>query len=224
MKTPNGIQTELRNLLDLLIQSEVATFVSPVVRQQLPSGICRITWAQGKITTIPSGFQCEFGTIKEYITWVQTEAYSAVLYDGAIIQLSYDFAGNDLVGHRLVYYPCPFAVDYALLREEPMLDVMELYRQQDDSYVRLRSPLRFEFDLQAQAQGHPASHLTIHSDDCRLAVVAALSPGHFVRFIFRHFYPRLWSTLEFVREWPQELGDRTITVDEERLLHIACAR
>ena len=223
MKTANGIQTELRNLLDLLIKSEVATFVSPVVRQQLTSGRCRITWAQGRSAATP-GFQCEFGSVEEYISWIQTEAYSAVLYDGAIVQLSYDFAGNDLIAHRLVYYPCPFEVDHALLREEPLLDVMELYRQQDNSYIRLRSPLRFDFDSEAQADGHPASHLTMQSDNCRWAVVAPLSPGHFVRFIFRHFYPYLWYALDFVREWPQELGDRTITADEERILHITCAR
>lgn len=223
MKTANGIQTELRNLLDLLIRSEIATFVNPVVRQYLVSGRCRVTWPQKHISVSPA-FQCEFGSVDEYIRWIQAEAYSAILYDGAIIQLSYDFVGDELVGHRLLYYPCPFNVDQAMLREEPILDVMELYKQQDNSYIRLRSPLRFDYSPEAQARGHPASHLTILSNDCRWAVVAPLSPGHFIRFVFRHFYPYLWSTLDFVREWRQELGDRTITIDEEKFLHIACAR
>lgn len=96
--------------------------------------------------------------------------------------MSYDFEGDQLTGHRLVYYPCPFDVDEDLLRSEPMSDVIDLYRENESSTVRLRSPLRFDCDIENQSEDHPGSHLTFLSSDCRLALVAPISPGHFVRF------------------------------------------
>ncbi len=223
MKTPSGIRTEIHNLLDLLSQSEIAILINPVVRKQSGLGISTITWANSN-TEVPPSFHGNFGSIDEYCGWIHAQAYSAILYDGAIIQLSYDFISNILVAHRLLYYPCPFDIDQVLLKEEPILDVINLYRQQNSSYVRLRSPFRFDYDSEAQSPGHPASHLTVVSEQCRWAVVSPLSPGHFVRFIFQHFYHSLWSMFDFLREWPQQLDDRTITPDEESVLHINCTR
>lgn len=222
MRTPKQIQTDLRNLLDLLTRSEVALFSNPVVQDSVGDGRARVTWRSqigGRSLTAGA-----FGTVDEYSDWVQTGAYSAVLNDGSLLQLSYDFLREDLVAHRLLYYPCPFNIDPTLLDELSLPEVIDLYRGQPSSTLRLRSPLRFDYDLAAQADGHPASHMTLLSENCRWAVVAPLSPGHFVRFIFRHFYPEWWRRFEFLREWPQHLGDRTITAAEESHLHIACAR
>lgn len=221
--TSNQVRTEIQNLLELFIESDVAVAINPVVQQNLSHRITRVTWRSPTPIdgVTPIG---EFATITEYCIYLEAQAYSAVLYDGAILQLSYDFRGNELVGHRLCYYPCPFDVDKELLRSEPLADVIALYRGRDNSLVRLRSPLRFDYDPRNITDGHPVIHLHLLCGYCRWAVVAPLSLGHFIRFIFRHFYPNLWAVHEFLREWPQQLGNRTITVDEERMLHVGCLR
>lgn len=88
--------------------------------------------------------------------------------------------------------------------------------------LRLRSPIRFDFDLAAQAPNHAASHLHITHEDCRLPVFGPLSVGHFARFIFRHFYPELWNRFQFLREWPLHFGTRSVTPQEGTELFIEC--
>ena len=203
---PSSLRTEIQNLLDLLLAAGAAIHTNPVVKRDHPWGT-RVTWGNSGGDNPGSRDPGEF-----------------FLYDGAILQISYDFEGNELAGHRLAYYPCPFDVDEELLRTDPMLDVIELYRENEMASVRLRSPLRFDCDVAGQGEDHPAVHLTLLSSDCRWALVAPLSPGHFVRFLFKHFYAHLWSSLPSLRDWPQSLGERTITLEQENTLHIACRR
>lgn len=217
------VRTEIHNLLDLLLKSGVAVYINPVVAQQDKGGLTRVTWANTR--SIPGGlFRGDFATIDDYCGWLAAGAFSAILFDGAVLQFSYDFTSNYLTGHRLAYYPCPFDVEEELLRTEPVLDVIELYRSHSASSIRLRSPLRFDYDPQSGSHDHPTAHLTLLSSHCRWPIVAPLSPGHFVRFLFKHFYPSLWSALRFLREWPQQLGERTITAEQEEMLHVSCTR
>lgn len=221
--TPSSLRSEIKSLLDLLIRSEIAVAINPVIERKVHQALTRITWGSAQ-TTPGDLFRGNFASIDDYCDWLKAAAYSAILYDGSIVQMSYDFLRNQLAGHRLVYYPCPFDVDLDLLRSQPVLDVIDLYRGMDNSFVRLRSPLRYDYDPEAHADGHPAVHLTLLWEYCRWAVVAPLSPGHFIRFIFRHFYPHIWTAQRFIREWPQRQGDRTILPHEEGLLHVACSR
>lgn len=221
---PSKLRREIQNLLDLLLIHDVVIYANPVVKKIERGGLTRVSWSAPRKATLGELFRGEFATLDDYHSWLKSEAYSAVLYDGAILQMSYDFEGDQLTGHRLVYYPCPFDVDEDLLRSEPMSDVIDLYRENESSTVRLRSPLRFDCDIENQSEDHPGSHLTFLSSDCRLALVAPISPGHFVRFLFKHFYPTLWSSLEFIRDWPQRLGERTITAEQKGSLHVSCDR
>lgn len=217
------VRTEIHNLLDLLLRSEIALYTNPVVAQTSKGGLTRVTWANTR--SVPGKlFRGRFATVDDYSGWLESGAYSTILFDGAVVQFSYDFVGDRLVGHRLAYYPCPFDVDEELLRTEPLLDVIELYRNHSESSIRLRSPLRFDYDPQNGSDDHPTAHLTLLSPHCRWPIVAPLSPGHFVRFLFRHFYPSFWTAFKFIREWPQQLGERTITTEQEGMLHVACTR
>jgi len=167
----------------------------------------------------------KFATVAEYSDFVEGALYSAVLYDGALLQVSYDFTGADLVGHRLCYYPCPFDMDQELIRSEPIGDVIAYYRQSRDVMVNLRSPCRFDYDTANAATGHAAVHLHLISAECRWPVSHPVSIGDFVRFVFRRFYPKMWAAHEFLRMWP--LGGprgRTIAMEEESELHVSCGR
>lgn len=219
--TPSKLIIELKNLLSLLLEAEIALHINPVIQQRRAKHVLRVTWG-GLDNHSGEVFRGEFATITDYCTWLEKQAYSALLYDGSVLQFSYDFDANGLKGHRLAYHPCPFDVDQELLKIDPVLDVIELYRNQDDSGVRLRSPLRFDYDRANAAEGHPATHLTLVWSHCRWAVIAPLSPGHFIRFVFRHFYPHLWMVHDFIREWPQKSVPRTITNEERGMLHVAC--
>ena len=115
-----------------------------------------------------------------------------MLFDGSLLQLTFDLRGSGLVGHRIGYIPCLFLLDEegrALLRSEPILDVIELFRGRGEKYLRLRTPIRFDFDPDAATERHPASHMTLNHPNCRIPVRGPLGLGHFIKFVFWHFYP-----------------------------------
>jgi hypothetical protein len=101
-------------------------------------------------------------------------------------------------------------------------DTQSTFLEPAVTLLRLRSALRFDFDQDAATQAHPASHLTIAHQDCRIAVFAPLSVGHFVRFVFRNFYPHAWKDHAFLRDWPLHQFNRCIHTDHRNELFIEC--
>ena len=220
---PNSLLHELDDFLTLLLESEVAIATTKVVALQggRPGGFQRITWAAN--STAPGNlFRQHSATVAEYRGWIDCNGYSAVLFDGSLIQISYDFEYSELVGHRLLYFPCPFDLDLELLNDGLFLaEVIDLYQGQEITSVRLRSPVRFDYDPNANTDTHPASHMTFQWSHSRIPVTAPVSPGRFIQFIFKNFYPEMWTIHEFIQEWPQHEIESTITPEEQRVLHLS---
>lgn len=76
-----------------------------------------------------------------------------------------------LVGQfRWPVTPCPFDIgdDGAeRLRIESIFDVIQGYRDRGEEYLRLRSPIRFDYDPAAASLEHPATHVTLNHQDRR---------------------------------------------------------
>lgn len=190
MTTTRSVRDTVRNVLDYLTDAELILYSNEVSLQDLGDR-SRISW-HGHNPASDFLISHEHGTIDQYVHWVVNGAYSAVLFDASLLQITYDLARGKIVGHRLAYIPCPFIVDTSLLDEGiPVADVVSLYDQLSD--VALRSPIRFDYDLKAAKRNHPAAHLTVNTADCRIACVAPMHPLRFADFIFRHFYPRYWD-------------------------------
>jgi hypothetical protein len=168
-----------------------------------------------------------FATIDEYQRLVQNRQYNSILFDGSLLQISYTFRRNNLIKHRLCFYPCPFYLEpdeWELYQQAGLglLDIFEpLSFDKFQNHLRLQSPVRFDFDLDSATEDHPASHLHLLREDCRIPVFAPLSIGHFVQFVFRHFYPEQWQSYEFLREWSREKYDTMLTDKQRRQLHLA---
>jgi hypothetical protein len=223
MTTPRAVATQLRNLLSLLIQSDISLVINPVIEQRVASAT-RVTWSS-PVGTSGIITAAEFATIEEYSNYVDSQTYSTVLYDGSLLQISYDFQRDDLVGHRLCYYPCPFDMDQELLRTEPIGELIDLYRDNVGTTINLRSPCRFDYDRTYSGGAHPRVHMHVIRPHCRWPVSRPLSIGHFIGFVFRHFYPNIWAVHPFLRKWPcDNPGLRTITLEEEKHLHVSCGR
>lgn len=229
MSTFREMRGEIQQLLSLLLRAEIAIDTNAVIVNHQARGITRVTWPSRQ-EEVGKLFRGEFATVENYRHWIEVGSFSAILYDGSILQMTYDFLGRDLCAHRLAFVPCPFDVDEKILIGRSLLDMVTDYQEtsvrnkKPFTFVRLRSPLRFDYEATIKAINHPRVHLTFLWSYCRLAVVAPLSPGHFIRFIFRHFYPELWMVHEFLRKWPLRFLDRTITLEEESLLHISFSR
>lgn len=213
------VRDELNNLLSYLLDSEIALLANPV-----RDAGSRISWqafrAGAKFLEARDP-----PSLAGYRTWVEAGEYSALLYDGALLQISYEFAGSILVAHRLAWVPCPLAVDPELFQLAPLLDVLDLYSSGGAGEVVLRTAIRFDFDVERAAPEHPAAHMTLNASHCRIACAAPLRLGRFVDFIFRHFYPELWQIHPYLATISQKTwGAHTVTEAEAQRLHVSWPR
>ena len=219
--TPDDVIRQLSRLVVLLLEQAVAVDFNSATA--LKSGH-KTTIAWGTQTTAPPVAALGFATLEEYKYYLEHRNYTLLLVDGAILQFSYKFYRDDLTGHRLCYYPCPFDLDPEVFPADgnylPLLDYVELLEMEglqlrDDSgrpefnrSLKLRTPVRIDYAPDFASEGHPACHLHLNSQVCRLGVSLPMSVGHFIRFVFSNFYPRHWNTTKELRTWPCETGPR----------------
>lgn len=212
--TPRNVYDEIRNTIDYLVDAELVYYPNSI-----SMSANRVSW-HAHDRSVPFLPNREHPTIDQYLAWVNAGAYSAILFDGSLLQLTYDLADGQLSGHRLAYIPCPYDVDLTMLGSgEPLADVIELYRLTD---AVLRSPLRFDFDSDAAHEGHPAVHLTMNTAACRIACVAPLHVLRFVDFVFRQFYPDLWVAHRpfFSQAVRKHIGKALLRDDEHEAIHL----
>ena len=146
-------------------------------------------------------------SVEDYVAMMSAGAYSAILNDGAMLQISFDFLGDDMVGQRLAYLPCPYRLDPQIHLELGTLGAIEVVRLDESQRVILRGPVRFDYDPDSASLDHPESHMTIGADSCRIPITRPITLGHFVRFVFRHFYPYLHRVHDVLATW--RIGGRT---------------
>lgn len=217
MTTSRAVMTELRNLLDYLETQEIAVHARPVLER---AG--RVSWPQ-TATSPPFLLARSAHTPTQYAYWVQHNMFSAMLFDGSLLQISYTVDGGVVSEHRLAWVPAPYEYDPDLVRDEPALELLSGYEELEDAEVQLRTPIRFDYDLNAAAADHPASHMTINGPDCRVACLAAIRVGRFVQFLFANFYPAIWRNHRYLRELPKSAYHRSASFPPTEQMYVAWA-
>lgn len=213
-----ALRDTITNILDFLVESELALHANPVALTPT-----RVTFHRHD-PDAPFLADRNPPSVEHYRNWINTGTYSAVLLDGALLQMTYDVEGGRVVGHRLAYIPCPYALNAELMDEGvPIGDIVDLH---DGESPILASPVRFDFDPASARPGHPPAHLTINGSDCRIAVVAAMHPLQFVDFVFRNFYPALWRAQApfFADAATRQVPHRIAPLDEPHVPHLAWVR
>lgn len=145
--------------------------------------------------------------------------YNVKLLDGALIQILYCYERDELIKHRLCYFPAP---SFESFQNDP-----ELYLDEGNIYADiiqksiLPVPIRFDFAPEdAEPVVHPSSHVTLGQyKNCRIPVTAPLCPSTFVNFILSSFYSTAF--LEIPATFSSRRLNSTIHDRELRLLHLA---
>lgn len=156
-----------------------------------------------------------------YCELVRKKIYNVKLIDGALLYMLYRFENDQLLAHRLSYFPAP---DLESFQNEP-----ELYLE-DEIYIDILDkrivtvPIRFDFD---RSEGtykpveHPISHLTLGQyEHCRIPVSTAVTPYQFVTFIIRNFYHTVQSKYGEKLTVFKEKFESSIFDEEFELMHI----
>jgi len=215
--TPRELRNSIDNLLSQLANLDVVA-VLPVVRiQQLRAR----RWRVGFRPTMASTASNSFGTIAEYVDALERGAFSCVLCDGSLLQLSYEVEANEIVRHRLTFLPCPCPLPKGMINQGPVLD-MFYERAQDAEAFALRTPFRFDFAPESRAKNHSACHLHWNHAAARCSVSGPLHPREFVRFVLRHCYPELWAERDELQRIERSQLARSIELDDEREFYLNC--
>jgi hypothetical protein len=217
---------EIRRLGDALSKAGLLTDRNYAYTYQLGRNTVCVAWNNFGIPRF-----ADFGTIDEYMHLLTNRQYTYLLFDGSLIQLVYYFRNRRVVQHHLGFYSPPVSLQQKeldlYLEHGLTLDDLLNDKIASDNFasdLRLKSPIRFDFDVENNREDHPASHLHLSESHCRIAVFAPLSIGHFVRFVFRHFYPDCWKEYDFIRRWPYIAYGETIMAEHKKHLYVGCAR
>lgn len=238
--TLNEARSLVAKLNAQLLQSGLAIAANPVIPIRLGDRV-RLSWPEAK--NRPGVFADQhFAALSEYRTFVMGNHYTALLNEGSMLQISFDFKRDEMVASRFCFYPCPlefpengyphdFEAWNDLLESELLsqIDALAPERIGPDGadligtggLLRLRSPLRFDFESENRAAAEPCSHVHINGGGARIPVYAALSLSQFTTFIVNNYYP---SHVNVLREFALDFFDRLILPEHETELHLDCRR
>jgi len=203
-----------------LMENDVALDANAHVALQRDNNRWFLSWAS-EHPWQASIINSDFATISEYRALLENRAFSAILYDGSALQISYIFEGNTVTKHRLCYYPCPLLIAPDEVQAESLLDfISNLSAEEVDRRLRLRSPIRFDFDPDSVADDHPSSHMHISFEECRIAVAGPLSAGRFFEFVLRNFYRDAWNSKNGIRDFRIDAHERVISEADRVWAHV----
>lgn len=179
-----AIEAEINYLIAFLIESALADNQTRAFIRKIGGTAYEVTFENESIADwLSNDFYVDV-----YDRTMANRSYSILLFDGAMIQMSYEISNNDLVRSRMAYLPNPRLEQFAVGQgefDDP------LYADLNDRRI-LPIPIRFEFDGRSDVAipvDHPVSHVTIGQfEGCRIPASAAITPYLFIDFILRSFY------------------------------------
>jgi hypothetical protein len=164
------------------------------------------------------------GSFAQYLRALRERQFSAVLNDGSLIQMSYDFRRDDLVCHRLAFLPSPIVFSVEELDELAIDDFIELCSREDlYERTRTRPYLRFDFNADCPEQ-EPYSHVHTCFPESRLPVCGPISVTQFIEFIFGTFYPEIWKKEHWLSSAVTECLPHQIRDEHRRRLHLSATQ
>ena len=190
-KNIENIRNQIYNTLQMLQREKFVLYYNdPNIRYNNSDDTYTISWNNHKSgRSVSSG--C-FLRIGQYLQIVKDNAYFALLSDYSIIRgsFTYDNKGN-LLCENLLWWPCPVNVDRDAVEELGVADAVELilYENKIASQLRMRTPIRIDFDYSNDTSEHPAAHMHMQHENCRINTIEPICFNKFIRYITKCFYP-----------------------------------
>ena len=186
MPTPNQIKDQINRVVGYLIEVGIADEQDAAFQRAGHYGSMEITFPRAnRVSMALKDYPYE----KIYQRLIEERAYNVKLLDGAIIQMSYEFAEETLQRHRLAFFPSPFLEEFQNNPDIYLCD--EIYADVVAKNI-VSFPVRFDYnalDEVHQKLVHPKCHLTLGQyERCRIPVTSPLMPFRFFDFILRNFY------------------------------------
>ena len=174
-----------------LLERGLAIGFNQLIDFELSGGRQRISWKK------QGGLMSRDPSPSAYKAMLRHREYFLLLSDYSALQLYYETLNDEILEHRLCYFPCPFKIDDD---EQELLDYgLEVLDLIDDwspnelvERMQLQSPIRFDFDASNSGPSHASSHVHLSRDCCRVPVSHPIDPGRFMAFVLFNFYHTEW--------------------------------
>lgn len=201
-KNIQNVADEMNNLMMLLYDLKWLYFYKEV-RPQLINGKQIITWNDHVSDRANCG--SSFTTLEQYEHILKTGAFHCILFDGSIIRSSITFDSKNLINHSHLWWPAPFIDDGNITEEFTPQNKYEDFLNDPNwmGKLRMRSPIRIDFDPENESESHPLVHMHTQHHESRVHLDSPICFSKFVKYIFQSFYPdidldfRKWNLLSF---------------------------
>ena len=218
MPTPNQIMKEINGGIRRLVQSGLADDQLLALRRAAGRRV-EIAFPNAEYMSA-SLKNIDYRDMYQLL--LRERVYNVRMCDGALMQMTYEFSGRELLRHRLAFLPAPHLEEFQNSPETYLDD--ELH---GDVVARnvVPFPLRYDYDAREgrpRPVEHPLSHLTLGQyDRCRIPVSAPVTPHWFVDFVVRNFYHT--ASRHYADEMPTSgaVFGESILPEERRVIHVA---
>jgi hypothetical protein len=196
------VKNSIINIVDLLVNDQIVIDANAIIERRHGDRTF-VSCERDAMAVRPA--KLPFASMREYREFLSGGRYSVVLHDGGFIYLSYQFLNDEVVGHSIVYYPVPFDLDREELASFSLEECLDSVCNVAES-VRLRSPIRFDYDRVNARSDHACVHAHLNTGDCRIPVSRPIGPIDFVVFVLRSFYPKEWGRSRLAKLKSSPLG------------------
>lgn len=194
---------QINSTLNMLCEKSLAISCNYVAEVDIRNHHCRITWNNHVSGRANSGNS--FTKLNQYVHILSNNSYHCLLFDGSLIRANFEFEDNILLIQNLLWWPAPYDYEYGSFLKDGYapVDLVEEFFEENHWYehVKMRSPIRIDFDSNNNSVKHPQSHMHIQHEDARLNTDTPICFNRFVDFIFRNFYPQCtinFSKFDFI--------------------------
>ena len=186
MPTPNQIKNQINRIVGYLIEVGIADDQDFAFQRSGIDGSVEITFQRARQVSLALK---DYAYNEIYQRLLNARAYNVKLPDGAMMQMMYGFVGDELLRHRLAFFPSPYLEEFQNHPEIYLDD--EIYADVVARHI-VPVPVRFDYDARKEVHRelvHPKCHMTLGQyEGCRIPVTSPLMPNRFVDFILRNFY------------------------------------
>lgn len=162
-----------------------------------------------------------FASLEEYCALVENRQYSMLLMDGSFFQLSFTLKRDRIIKHRLCWYPSPLVFENFVAESVDLISViLDTIDGGDIGKFKLRSPVRFDYSPTDARIDHPAVHLHICNESCRIPVKTPLCLRKFMQFIVENFYEEILPNSALHKDTKTWRGKDLLTEEQKTKFHL----
>ncbi|MDR0232611.1 MAG: DUF2290 domain-containing protein [Dysgonamonadaceae bacterium] len=189
---------EMNNSIRFLYENRIVYFFNVAGAEVLDRSKEKtmISWKNHISSRLNSGKS--FTTLDQYKHILQNDSFHCILYDGSLIRSSFIFEKNKIINHSHLWWPSPYDYRVEFNENYTPIDAYDDFVTDShwDSRIRMRSPVRIDFDPTSASDIHPAVHMHTQHHECRMRLDSPICFNRFIAYILFNYYPHLQIDLK----------------------------